>query len=272
MGDCKCLYLQTGHSPWQVNESPFLLCKCKRGFGVDSQCKLTSDGRYRELQNSSFMRMQMMTGEMRSRGKQYTVKEHRVWVDKFNNGVSHLCVLPLTYDISNVLFDMFHAKTNIVKIILGHIRDEMADSYENIEQFSSVLYNLDNWGDYEVSPWISGDGLARLKGLHTKSFTENAEVINEVLKRLLSSNIVTILYDALVLFKWISAFLNLLLIDEYKIAQIFLPDNPNIFETSTRCEIATAMIDAFKAKTKKFYKIGYDTFMTKIVPGDKENF
>ena len=69
---------------------------------------------------------------------------------------------------------MFHAKTNIVKILLNHIRELMTDSYTNIEQFSLALYNLKDWGDYEVSPWISGDSLARLKGRHSKSFTESA--------------------------------------------------------------------------------------------------
>ena len=92
------------------------------------------------------------------------MKDHRQWVDEFNYGVSHLSVFPLTYNISTVVFDMFHAKTNITKIILNHLRYEMCDSYDNIETFSLLLYNLKDWGDCEVSPWISGDSLAWLKG------------------------------------------------------------------------------------------------------------
>ena len=67
-----------------------------------------------------------------------------------------------------------------------------------------------------------------------------------------------------------SAFLNLLLIDDYEIAKVFLPNNSNINENSDKKTIAHAMIDEFEFKVKEFYRLGYTTFMQKVLPGDAE--
>lgn len=63
----------------------------------------------------------MMKISMESGGGIYSVKEYRDWVHKFNYGVNRLFTFPHTYDMSDMCFDMFHAKANVIKILLNHI-------------------------------------------------------------------------------------------------------------------------------------------------------
>ena len=59
-------------------------------------------------------------------------------------------MFPLDYNMSNVVFDMFQARGNIVKIMFNYMRDMLVNSYSNIEAFSLVLNDLQDWGDYET--------------------------------------------------------------------------------------------------------------------------
>ena len=71
------------------------------------------------------------------------------------------------------------------------------------------------------------------------------------------------LSEALILYKWISAFLTLPLVDEFNMANIFLHDNMHGFtKQSPQKDIAKAKIDTFESKVSKFYEIGYSTFCT----------
>ena len=237
---------------------------------------MMSDSTYKGHIKTSEERWSMRNQLAKKRGRQvfgYTQKKHREWCNIFNKGVNHTGVFPPDYNISNVVFDMFHAKGNIVKIMLNYIRDMLANSYSDIEAFSLVLNDLEDREDYEISPWMTSDGLSRIKGRHTKSFTQNIETIIKSLKGLLLHEAIEKFSEALLLLKLISAFLLLMLIDEFSIASLFLDDNTHdLSKVSSLKDIASQMIKEFKQKVELFYYYGYTIFCTGIVQGDKETF
>ena len=57
-----------------------------------------------------------------------------------------------------------------MKVSGKYMRTLFNGDLDDIETFANLLATLPGWGDYEVSPWITGNSLSRLKGKHTKSF------------------------------------------------------------------------------------------------------
>ena len=93
-----------------------------------------------------------------------------------------------------------------------------------------------------------------------------------MLKSLQNSSKVTSLFKALTSFQRISKFLLLVIIDDYKIAKSFFPQDSPITETSTKKEIAYQLIDCYEKEASKFYTNAHASFMSLDIPGDGETF
>ena len=92
---------------------------------------MMSDSTYKGHIKTSEERWSMRNQLAKKRGRKvfkYTQKKHREWCNILNKGVNHMGVFPPGYNISNVVFDVFHAKEKIVKIMLNYIRDMLVNS------------------------------------------------------------------------------------------------------------------------------------------------
>ena len=182
----------TGHSLWNRNGHPFLRCACKSGMAADEKhvCTMIGDNDYSDYKKKSHRKwgMRKVITSSRQRGpgrqKQYDAKAHRDWCDLNNKGICHFGAVPLSYLISFLRFDVFHGRGNIVKVAGMYIRRLFDGDINSIETFAKILADLPGWGDYEISPWITGDSQSRLKGKHTKFFTHNIGKITDALSEM----------------------------------------------------------------------------------------
>ena len=102
------------------------------------------------------------------KNKEYTIERHKDWCDQNNVGVTHLGICPSKYEIYNMVFDAFHRRRNVIKIILSYIHTLLEGNVAALEVFSDVFLRMKYWGGYEVTPWLLNQPNSRLKGRHTK--------------------------------------------------------------------------------------------------------
>lgn len=203
------------------------------------------------------------------RQKQYDAKAHRDWCDLNNKGICHFGAVPLSYLISFLRFDVFHGRGNIVKVAGMYIRRLFDGDINSIEKFAKILADLPGWGDYEISPWITGDSQSRLKGKHTKSFTHNIGKITDALSEMRLPHEVSSFNKSLKAFEVMSSILGCMIIDTYEAAVHYLPDIP---KDSTPKDISEKIIALYQKEAKIFYKYGMESFMSDKSVGDKETF
>ena len=111
MHDSKFTYTMLQCAAWSRLNKPFCSCDCQRGAGAldDHICTMFSNEKYRELYNRSKQQIQSaaILAAARNSGE-YTLKDHKKWVDQYNSGVSHLGIpwsrgqfypWPLTYSM-----------------------------------------------------------------------------------------------------------------------------------------------------------------------------
>ena len=85
-------------------------------------------------------------------------------------------MVPDTYKFASCTrYDVFHGQGNIGKKLISHIHKILDGNYANLEQFALFLVSIESWGDYEISPWLTGDGVARLKCVHIKQFVQKID-------------------------------------------------------------------------------------------------
>ena len=97
-------------------------------------------------------------------------------------------------------------------------------NYTNLEQFAFFLQTLKNWGDYEISPWLTGDGVTRLKGVHIKQFVKQVDDVTTMLSALCLPHEVKEINRALQAFAKVSKILSFVFIDDYNDVKEFLSD------------------------------------------------
>ena len=76
------------------------------------------------------------------------------------------------------------------------------------------LQTLKNWGDFEILLWITGDGVARLKGVHIKQFVKQVNDVTIMLSALYLPHDVKHINIALQSFEKVSKIISFL-IDNY---------------------------------------------------------
>ena len=65
--------------------------------------------------------------------------------------------------------------------MIAYIHKILDGNYINLEQFAFFLQNLKNWGDYEILPWFTGNGVAQLKGVHIKQFAKQVDDVTTLI-------------------------------------------------------------------------------------------
>jgi hypothetical protein len=249
LGDGKNVYMMTGHSQWNSTHHPFVSCKCKRGEGVKEGffCKKWLDEEYVEHVKKSGDRWDIKENISNARGSEYNKSAHMSWNDERNYGVSNFGSLPEKYQLSNLRLDVFHIRGNVVKIFLSYIQKLFDNNYHNIEPFACFLFMLKGWTDYEVSPWIIGDSLSRLKGIHTKEFVKNIPNVIALLQSLCQPHEVEHFNKSLETFMLVSVILSLVLIDDFDAVKKFnIHLDQKIQEHWSRDQIAKAIILLYK--------------------------
>ena len=275
MADAKALYMLLGHSHWSRKHKPFLGCACGKGDcnNDNHQCVQWTDETYKEKIKKSSLRWSKRDAIARLRKEEYTISDHREWCDKRNDGICHFGVVPETYNFaSTIRYDVFHGRGNVCKKIIAYIRKILGGNYENLEQFALFLQTIKGWGDYEISPWLTGDGVARLKGVHIKEFTHQIEEVTRMLSALCLPHEVKYINIALLSYTKVSKMLGKIFIDEYDGVKDVLSGDPSITSSSSEENIARAFVLAYKSSVKEFYDAGMKSFLTDSSTGDGETF
>ena len=65
----------------------------------------------------------------------YTEKNHRQWVDDHNSGVSHLGIPPENWLNESLAWDIFHGRSNYVKLQVRYMCKLLEGGYESIDSF-----------------------------------------------------------------------------------------------------------------------------------------
>ena len=274
MADAKALYSLLGHSHWQRKHRPFLGCACSKGDGGkdDHICVQWTNETYSEKFKKSKLRWSKREAIARLRKVPYTIEDHKDWCDQKNDGICHFGVVPERYNFaSSIRYDVFHGRGNIGKKMLAYIHKMLDGNYTNLEQFAFFLRTLKNWGDYEISPWLTGDGVTRLKGVHIKQFVKQVDDVTTMLSALCLPHEVKEINIALQAFAKVSKILSFVFIDDYDDVKEFLSDSP-LNKSSPKEEIASAIVKAYKKYAKEFYDAGMKSFMTTSTMGDGETF
>ena len=193
------------------------------------------------------------------------------WVDKKNFGVSHFSAFPDTYQISNIVYDIFHGRGNIVKLFLRYIRKLFHCNYAALSDFAKLLFRLPEWGLPQVEPWLLQNKVQLLKGKNNKSFTYNIDFIIAKLLSTLPNHMVKSFCDALSVYKEISEMISLVIIDKYENIRKYMTTF-NYNNQTDRQHLALEFIRIFCEKVKLFYKHGQDNFLTETSFGDQETF
>ena len=87
-----------------------------------------------------------------------------------------------------------------------------------------LMSHLKTWGSYEITPWLNDDSNTHLKGENTKEFTRNTHSICNKLKAMIQSSECSNLCEALYAFEKVHAFLTLVIIDDYEVANAFFSE------------------------------------------------
>ena len=275
MHDAKFTYVMIQCSAWSRKHSPFSACRCRRGQGsmADHVCIMFTQEEYKMLFEKSEERFnsQRILAAVRRDGS-YTLQDHRNWVDKFNSGVSHLGIPPKTWNVQSLVYDVFHGRSNYVKLQVKYIRKLFEGNYDSLDKFSCFLVqNLKTWGCFHTKQWINNEKTSRLKGENTKEFTRKTGEICKKLKELLSNRDCDQLCVALYAFQKVHLFLTFSIIDDYETANAWL--NTTIFSQETpRNQIASRMIHEFERLSNELYRAGMNTYLSDLVMGDHETF
>ena len=273
MNDAKFTYMMLQCSAWSRKYRPFCACECERGEAFRTkECKRITNEKYREYKRKSEQRWAMRDIIRRTRrSNEYTEADHRDWVDQFNFGVSHFGVPPDNWDISSLVYDVFHGRGNYVKLQLRYARRLLEGNFDAVDKFSSFLLRLKGFQSFHVTPWLNNESNSRLKGEHTKTFTKNTHRACSLLKSLLRSEKCDVFCDALYTFEKVSCFLSFTLIDDFDAANVFL--NSSEFTSNTpKDTIGNAMIIEFERLNSDLYNFGMKTFLSDRVHGDLETF
>ena len=73
-------------------------------------------------------------------------------------------LVPDTYDIENIRFDLFHGLANVVKLMLTYICKMLRGNYSEVDAFVHYLGTMTYWNDFQISQWLAVKPLTRLKG------------------------------------------------------------------------------------------------------------
>ena len=155
--------------------------------------------------------------------------------------------------------------------MISYIRKVLDGNYTNLEQVALYLQTLKSWGDYEISPWITGDGVARLKGIHLKEFVKNTDDITNLLANLCLPHEVKDLNCALQAYAKVSKMLGHIFIDNYDDVKMYIEDS-TLSSSSSKDDVAQAFSLAYKSTVNQFYEAGMKSFLTGTSEGDGETF
>ena len=255
--DGKMLYLLTQHSLWSRRHHPFLLCKCRRGEGVvnsENECKILSHDEQVKLWGRSLRRWEDKI--RRSGPDNYSIQNHRDWIDLNNFGVSHFGLHPTKFPRESIRFDVFHLRCAITRRLMVCLRNFMMKTTPYImKQFSSLISNKKFWSDHNVLIWNMNRPFTSFIGSELLKFIKNSPVIISFLKEnFCATPSLKDLCDGLQVWSEITPFLVIVDIEDVQ-----------DYEKE---------LQKFTANLKLFYAIGCRSFITKnsATPGDDETF
>ena len=184
--DGKMLYLLLQHSMWNRKHHPFILCKCKRGEGVNSrdhQCDMWTDDNYMK----SWERSDKRFLSKQSRAPNYDVKLHRDWCDQQNHGVTHFGISPALLPVSTVRFDVFHLKCAITRMVMNHVRTLiLKHSTATVKAFTdNVLSSF--WSNFHVYCWNNKLKFSKFQGNDLALFIVNINKVTRFLSEKLAN-------------------------------------------------------------------------------------
>ena len=251
--DGKMLYILTQHSLYNCCHHPFLLCKCKRGEGVNNEnheCKIISDDDQVYYWERSLRRW----NDKRKRSCElYLQRHHRDWVDEHNFGISHYGFHPHKLPRNMLRFDVLHLRCSITRRLMSSLRKFMlTQSIELLMQFSDLLATF--WIPRNVLVWNLNLGFQSMNGKELLAFINNTGLIVEFLQeKFVKTATRTNVSDGLILWSKISPFLVITALEKDKY-------NNELIQ--------------FKRRLKQFYNVGKSSFLTKnpAFVGDDETF
>ena len=136
---------------------------------------------------------------------------HRVWCAEENFGVSHTGAFPKDYDISKICFDVF--RSAVVKVFLKYLCTLLEGMPRNLNLMKSFLSKLPGWDGYVLDPWVANESQQRLRGRHTKSFTNAIPQCTSLLTRIILEGYMSDICVCLMSFLKLSKVLSLVFID-----------------------------------------------------------
>ena len=251
-GKMLCLLVQ--HSLWNRKNFPFLLCKCKRGQGVDENhtcipINMCEEMHLRERSVRRWDKKRRVIGV-----EKYHIRIHMDWVDQHNDGVSHFGVSPELLPRDTLRMDVFHMKCSITKNLMGYLRALLFNQAGDITHTYASSVLLKFWNDLHLYVWKNNKPFSSFQGNELALFVANIPQTNNFLQyKLVRTNKVDNVIKALQL--WFDLFK-------------FLGITKNEDE-----EEYIRKLDYFKVQLKEFYKVGVETFLTKHgVKGGDETF
>ena len=140
-----------------------------------------------------------------------------------------------------------------------------------LEHFALFLASLKSWRDYAISPWLTGDGVSRLKGFHIIEFVKRTNDITALLSSICLPHEVEHINTAFKAYEKMSKILSFVFIDEYEAVKDFLQDSL-LNGSLPKEQIANYMSETYKKYAKEFYNAGIKLFMTNAIVGDGEIF
>ena len=114
-----------------------------------------------------------------------------------------------------MIFEVFHKRGNVIKTILSYIHTLLEGNVAALEVFLYVLLRMKYWGGYEVTSWLLNKPNSRLKGRHTKEFTQKIPKVIRQIKKLLIDGEVNHLCRALALYAKMNIFVGYTIIDNW---------------------------------------------------------
>ena len=249
------LYLLAHHSLWNRKKFPFLLCKCKRGQGIDDNhiCIPITLCEEMRLRERSVRRWDKKRRELRL-DDTYGLRAHMNWIDTHNDGVSHFGVSPELLPRDNLRMDVFHMKCSITKNLMGYLRSFLFNQVGRVTHLYTSMVLSKFWNDFHLYVWKNNKAFSSFQGNELALFVANIpKTILFLNKNLVSNRKIENVIRALELWVDIFKFLGITMIKD---------------EESYKREL-----DEFEVKVREFYRVGVDTFLSKTgVKGGSETF
>ena len=187
-------------------------------------------------------------------------------------GISHFGVIPMDYNIDSIRLDIFHGRGNVYKVIIKYVRTLLSGNWTAITLFTNMLSKWNEWDGYVIITWILGKPMNNLRGAHTLEFADRTDKVCHVFRSLIKDSRVTALWESLKCFHVMCEILSLIFIDDYKdLKELFLASNVDSI-SSSKNEIAKAVIELYKTKADQFYTHALASFMSQETSGDRETF